>query len=114
MLETIAVKDKSCNDYKEDEMQILNKALLHYSFAPAGSYGFTQAEVCKGGVETGDINLWSLESNLADGLYFTGEVLDVTGELGGYNFQWAFSSAAVVAKNIIENHDILSVKNINN
>ncbi|MCJ7765437.1 MAG: aminoacetone oxidase family FAD-binding enzyme [Thiovulaceae bacterium] len=102
LLETIAVKDKPCNSYKEEELQTLNKALQHYRFAPAGSYGFTQAEVCKGGIETEEINPWSLESNLEEGLYFAGEVLDVTGELGGYNFQWAFSSAAVVAKNIVE------------
>ena len=105
LLEAVSVKEKPCNGYKEEELRILAAALQHYSFAPAGTYGFSKAEVCKGGVQTDDINLWSLESNLADGLYFAGEVLDVTGELGGYNFQWAFSSAAVVAKNIVESED---------
>jgi predicted Rossmann fold flavoprotein len=102
LLEAVHIKEKPCNAYKEDELKMLGNFLHHYTLAPAGTYGFSQAEVCKGGVETDDINLWSLESNLAEGLYFVGEVLDVTGELGGYNFQWAFSSAAVAAKNIAE------------
>ncbi len=102
LLGELGVKDRPCITYKDEELEMLAKALHHYTFAPAGSYGFSKAEVCKGGVRTEDINSWSLESNLTEGLYFAGEVLDVTGELGGYNFQWAFSSAVAVAKNIAE------------
>ncbi|MDA3946585.1 MAG: aminoacetone oxidase family FAD-binding enzyme [Helicobacteraceae bacterium] len=102
LLTVIGIKDKACNLYKENELQMLENKLHHYTFSPAGSYGFSKAEVCKGGVLTDDINGWTLESNLVDGLYFAGEVLDVTGELGGYNFQWAFSSAVVVATSIAE------------
>ena len=101
-LEELKIKDRPCNVYKEEELQRLTTALHNYTFAPAGSYGFAKAEVCKGGVTTDAINGWTLESNVVEGLYFAGEVLDVTGELGGYNFQWAFSSAVVVARNIIE------------
>ena len=101
LLKEMGINDRPCNTYKEQELQRLGNALQHYTFAPAGSYGFSKAEVCKGGVTTDDINAWTLESNLVEGLYFAGEVLDVTGELGGYNFQWAFSSAAAVAKNIV-------------
>ncbi len=64
----------------------------NYKFAPAGNFGYTKAEVTKGGVSTGEIDE-NFESKLQKNLYFIGEVLDVTGELGGYNFQWAFSSA---------------------
>ncbi len=102
LLEEIGIKDRPCNTYKEDELRTLESALQHYTFAPAGSYGFSKAEVCKGGVKTDDINAWTLESNLAEGLYFAGELLDITGELGGYNFQWAFSSAVAVAKDIAD------------
>lgn len=101
LLEVVGIKDKPCNSYKEKELQMLLNILQAYTLAPAGSYGFSQAEVCRGGVETDDLNAWTLESNLVEGLYFAGEVLDVTGELGGYNFQWAFSSAVVVASNLI-------------
>lgn len=102
LLEELSINDRPCNTYKEDELQRLKNALQHYTFAPAGSYGFSKAEVCKGGVKTEDINGWTLESNLVEGVYFAGEVLDVTGELGGYNFQWAFSSAVSVANDILE------------
>ena len=73
--------------------------LKNYTFAPAGNFGYTKAEVTKGGIDTKEIKE-SFESKLVDNLYFIGEVLDVTGELGGYNFQWAFSSAFVCAENI--------------
>lgn len=71
---------------KENSINIEN-----YQFAPAGNFGFSKAEVTKGGVDLSEIGI-GFESKLQKGLYFTGEVLDVTGELGGYNFQWAFAS----------------------
>ena len=71
----------------------------NYIFAPAGNFGYTKAEVTRGGVSTDEINE-NFESIKQKGLYFIGEVLDVTGELGGYNFQWAFSSAFVCAKSL--------------
>jgi predicted Rossmann fold flavoprotein len=72
--------------------------LRNYEMAPAGNYGYTKAEVTKGGVETSQIDVNTMESKFKKDLYFLGEVVDVTGELGGYNFQWAFSSAYVCAK----------------
>ena len=66
---------------------------LHdYEISPAGNFGFTKAEVTKGGIDTNELNS-NFESKLQKGLYFLGEVVNVTGQLGGYNFQWAFSSA---------------------
>jgi predicted Rossmann fold flavoprotein len=67
--------------------------LKSYSFAPAGNFGYTKAEVTRGGVCTDEIDADTMMSKLEENLYFVGECLDVTGELGGYNFQWAFSSA---------------------
>ncbi len=67
--------------------------LRNYKISPAGNFGYTKAEVTKGGVNTDEIDVNNMESKLQKGLHFIGEVLDVTGELGGYNFQWAFSSA---------------------
>ena len=72
----------------------------NYSFAPAGTFGYTKAEVSRGGVDTSQVDSNNMQSKLQDNLYFIGEVLDVTGELGGYNFQWAFSSAFTLAKAI--------------
>jgi predicted Rossmann fold flavoprotein len=71
-----------------------------YSFAPAGTFGYSKAEVTKGGILTDEIDPLTMQSRLVDGLFFAGEVVDVTGELGGYNFQWAFSSAVISARGI--------------
>ena len=65
--------------------------LKNYSFAPAGNFGYTKAEVTKGGVVLEELDE-NFQSKYQKGLFFIGEVVDVTGELGGYNFQWAFSS----------------------
>ena len=102
LLEHLSIKDRPCTEYKDQEFQQLKTALQSYKLSPAGSYGFAQAEVCKGGVETTMLNSWTLESHLVEGLYFSGEVVDVTGELGGYNFQWAFSSAVSIANAITD------------
>jgi len=67
--------------------------LKSYSFAPAGNFGYAKAEATRGGICTDEIDANTMMSTLEENLYFVGECLDVTGELGGYNFQWAFSSA---------------------
>lgn len=86
---------------KMDETQKQRLSLLKsYAFAPAGSFGYTKAEVTKGGVSTDEVDPLTMQSRLVKGLYFAGELLDVTGRVGGYNFQWAFSSAAVAAKSL--------------
>ncbi|RLA74480.1 MAG: aminoacetone oxidase family FAD-binding enzyme, partial [Epsilonproteobacteria bacterium] len=73
--------------------QNLKLDIHNYIMSPAGNFGYTKAEVTKGGVDASEITK-NFESKLQKDLYFIGEVLDVTGELGGYNFQWAFSSAS--------------------
>jgi len=79
-----------------NKLQLLN----HYTFAPAGTFGYAKAEVTKGGVSTDEVDAVTMMSKKEKGLYFLGEVLDVTGRLGGYNFQWAFSSAYSCFKNL--------------
>ena len=99
LLQAIEMRDKECVKVQKEEL--IKLAQLHnYTFAPAGNFGFTKAEVSRGGVVTDELNKESLESKEVKGLYFIGEVVDITGELGGYNFQWAFSSAYVCAKAI--------------
>jgi len=72
--------------------------------APSGTFGLTKAEVCRGGVASDQLESQTLQSAKISGLYFIGETVDVTGELGGYNFQWAFSSAVVCAMSIVKNN----------
>ncbi|WOE70687.1 aminoacetone oxidase family FAD-binding enzyme [Hydrogenimonas thermophila] len=89
----------SYNAMTESQKQRLS-LIKSYAFAPAGTFGYTKAEVTKGGILTDEIDPFTMQSHLVDGLFFAGEVVDVTGELGGYNFQWAFSSAVVAARGI--------------
>ena len=74
----------------------------HREFTPNGTEGYRTAEVTMGGVDTKVISSKTMESNQVSGLYFIGEVLDVTGWLGGYNFQWAWSSAYACSQGISE------------
>ena len=89
--------DKIGTKITADELLLL-ESLKQYSFAPAGTFGYAKAEVTKGGVSTDEVNAVTMMSTTTEGLYFIGEVLNVTGRLGGYNFQWAFSSAYSCAK----------------
>ena len=93
------LEDKPFHQLTKQELETLQN-LSHYSLAPAGTFGYAKAEVTKGGVETSEVDSSTMMSKKEDGLYFIGEVLDVTGRLGGYNFQWAFSSAYSCAKDV--------------
>ncbi|MBU0631054.1 aminoacetone oxidase family FAD-binding enzyme [bacterium] len=99
LLEALHVEDKPCNRLSKDELQNL-QAVHKYAFSPAGNFGFTKAEVSRGGVRTDELDTDSMMSKKVKRLYFIGEVVDVTGELGGYNFQWAFSSGVVCSRHI--------------
>ena len=65
---------------------------------PAGTEGYEKAEVTAGGVDTAELSSRTFEAKKAPGLYFIGEVLDVTGHLGGFNFQWAWASGYSAAQ----------------
>ena len=65
---------------------------------PAGTEGYEKAEVTRGGVDTGELSSKTMECRKAPGLYFVGEVVDVTGQLGGFNFQWAWASGAAAGR----------------
>ena len=93
----LSLDDRTGNKLTSEELNKL-ETLHSYSFAPAGTFGYSKAEVTKGGVSTDEVNAYTMESKRVQGLFFTGEVLDVTGRLGGYNFQWAFSSAYTCAQ----------------
>jgi predicted flavoprotein YhiN len=73
-------------------------SLKRWEIVPNGTEGFRKAEVTVGGVDTRALSPRSMEALEQRGLYFIGEVVDVTGWLGGYNFQWAWSSAAAAAR----------------
>ena len=93
----LKLDDKTGSNITDKELSVL-KGLNHYCFAPAGTFGYSKAEVTKGGVDTTEVCSQTMMSKKTEGLFFTGEVLNVTGRLGGYNFQWAFSSAVSCAR----------------
>jgi len=98
-LAELDIEDKPALRLRASERQKL-RLLGAYTMAPAGTFGYTKAEVTRGGVATEAIDPETMESRRAGGIYFVGEVLDVTGQLGGYNLQWAFSSAVACARHI--------------
>jgi len=99
ILKALDVVDVECRKITKEQREKLQN-IHNYEFAPAGNFGFTKAEVCRGGVLSSELDFKTLESKKVKNLHFIGEVVDVTGELGGYNFQWAFSSGVVCAREI--------------
>ena len=84
------------------QMDDLAQRIHHWQVKPAGTEGYRTAEVALGGVDTDELSSKTLESKNHQGLYFIGEVVDVTGHLGGFNFQWAWSSAAAAAEHLVK------------
>ncbi len=84
--------DTRIADLSDKKLQDVSFLVNSWKIKPKGSEGYKTAEVTLGGVDTNDISSKTFEAKQAKGLYFIGEVLDVTGHLGGHNFQWAWSS----------------------
>lgn len=78
--------------YTERELQEIAAQLQGWQVIPSGTVGYRKAEVTLGGIDTRELSSKTMQSEKVSGLYFIGEVLDVTGHLGGFNFQWAWSS----------------------
>ena len=89
-------------DQRDRELGALAAQLHDWSLTPDGTEGYRKAEVTSGGVDTRELDSKSMESKRAGGLHFIGEVVDVTGWLGGYNFQWAWASATACARAMAE------------
>ncbi|WP_201534089.1 NAD(P)/FAD-dependent oxidoreductase [Psychrobacter immobilis] len=89
------IKDTELANIKDERLIELGNILNGWQLKPSGTEGYRTAEVTRGGVKTDEVSSKTMQSNLQEGLYFIGEVLDVTGWLGGYNFQWAWASGFV-------------------
>jgi len=79
-------------NYTDANLKTMGERLNHWEIMPAGTEGYRTAEVTLGGVNTNGVSSKTMEAKNQPGLYFVGEVLDVTGWLGGFNFQWAWAS----------------------
>lgn len=91
--------DKIMKTYSKAQINQI-KLLKNYNFAPAGTFGFSKAEVCKGGINTKEINPKTMSLNKIKNLFFIGEALNITGMLGGYNIHLAFATANQLAKHL--------------
>jgi predicted Rossmann fold flavoprotein len=89
---------RSMPEQRDRDLVQLAQRLSHWELKPQGTEGYRKAEVTAGGIDTRELSSQTMESARVPGLHFIGEVVDVTGWLGGYNFQWAWASAAACAR----------------
>lgn len=95
----LPIDTKIASMSKKDAL-LVNDTIHHFKVKIAGNKGYDKAEVMLGGVSTKELHPESLEALKVSGLYFGGECVDVTGWLGGYNFQWAWASGVLIARNL--------------
>jgi predicted Rossmann fold flavoprotein len=93
VLMPVDLSEKALGDINQSDLKSFAQILNNWVLTPSGTEGMRVAEVCTGGVDTNALSSKTMQSNKQSGLYFIGETVDVTGWLGGYNFQWAWSSA---------------------
>ena len=87
-------------DMRDRDLETLGHTANQWRIVPQGTEGYAKAEVTAGGVDTHELSSQTMESRRVPGLHFIGEVVDVTGWLGGYNFQWAWSSGMACARSL--------------
>jgi predicted flavoprotein YhiN len=97
--ETLGIKKELAN-IPDATLEQVAKTLMALEFHPTGTEGYAKAEVTAGGVDTADLSSKTMEAKGVPGLFVIGEAVDVTGWLGGYNFQWAWSSAVAAGTEI--------------
>ena len=85
--------DTAIGNISDEKLELIASRLNGFDVKPSGTEGYRTAEVTLGGVDTTEVSSKTMESKKQKGLFFVGEILDVSGHLGGYNFQWAWASA---------------------
>jgi predicted Rossmann fold flavoprotein len=88
------------SDWTNQGLSELERQIHHWTLVLAGTEGYEKAEVTAGGVDTNELSSRTMESRKVRGLFFIGEVVDVTGHLGGHNFQWAWASGAAAGRSL--------------
>ena len=91
---------KPLNQFSSRELEAIAFELHNLAITPSGTEGFKKAEVTAGGISTNELSSKTMEARKVPGLYFIGEVVDVTGHLGGFNFQWAWSSGFAAGQSV--------------
>ncbi len=96
-------KNKRVSSLSKDEIRDLSQILSSWSFKVTGSQSWGNAQVTAGGVNTDEVNSQTMESKIVEGLYIVGELLDIDGDCGGFNLQWAWSSGYIAGLNAAKN-----------
>ena len=86
------------NQFSDRKLQEIANVLRDWQVKPSGTLGYNKAEVTLGGVDTRELSSKTMEATKVPGLHFIGEAVDVTGHLGGFNFQWAWASAVAAGQ----------------
>ena len=92
--------EKKIASMSKADAKLVDETIHRFRVKPAGTKGYDKAEVMRGGVSTDELDPDTLESKKVAKLFFGGECVDVTGWLGGFNFQWAWASGAVIARSL--------------
>lgn len=100
MIERKELTDKPLKQFNEKQLQQVTQYLENWDIAPNGTEGYRTAEVTLGGVDTDHLSSKTMECKQVQGLFFIGEVMDVTGWLGGYNFQWCWSAGFAAGQHV--------------
>lgn len=98
LIERKMLEDKPLKQFNQNQLQAIDQQLQNWQVLPNGTEGYRTAEVTLGGVDTKHLSSKTMQCNSVQGLYFIGEVMDVSGWLGGYNFQWAWASGFVAGQ----------------
>ena len=94
------ILERKVAELGKKDRQTIAGSVHSYPVVPDMVEGFSKAEATLGGVATAEINPKNMESRLQKGLFFSGEVMDITGKLGGYNIHWAFASGYIAGQNL--------------
>ncbi|MBI5430864.1 MAG: NAD(P)/FAD-dependent oxidoreductase [Nitrosomonadales bacterium] len=98
--EKSGIENKPLNQYNDKQRKLIAMQLHDWQVTPSGTVGYTKAEVTCGGIDTRALSSKTMECIEVPGLFFIGEVVDVTGQLGGYNFQWAWASGYAAGQSV--------------
>src|SRR5690606_19041083 len=96
----VCSSDLKIASLSKHDAKLVSDTIHKFTVKPAGDKGYDKAEVMRGGISTEELNPRTLESKKHAGLYFGGEAVDITGWLGGYNFQWAWASGYLIAQDL--------------
>jgi len=101
------IEQQTPRDWTNRSLDAMEEGIHRWEVQPAGTDGYQKAEVTAGGVDTGELSSKTMESRKVRGLFFIGEVVDVTGHLGGFNFQWAWASGVCAGQALADTAPIV-------